>query len=230
MKVILFGASGMVGQGVLRECLRDPEIDSVLAVGRTASGMTEPKLRDIVRKDLNNLSNIEDVLRPYDACLFCLGVSSAGMNEQDYRRITYDLTLSVAQTLVRANPNMTFIYVSGTGTDSSEKGRTMWARVKGATENALLRLPFKAAYMFRPGFIQPLDGIKSKTKLYSALYAVARPLYPLIRAIVPDYATTTQELARAMIGVAKHGYSKPVLEGKDIRNYARDTGRKNMLS
>ena len=230
MRVILFGASGMVGQAVLRECLRDSEIDSVLAIGRSAAGLGDPKLRDIVRQDLSGLSDIEDVLRPYDACLFCLGVSSAGMSEQEYRRITYDLTLSVAQTLVRANPNMTFIYVSGTGTDSTEQGRTMWARVKGATENALLRLPFKAAYMFRPGFIQPLDGIKSKTKLYSALYAVARPLYPLIRAIVPDYATTTQELARAMIGVAKHGYSKPVLEGKDIRNYARDTGRKNMLS
>lgn len=230
MKVILFGASGMVGQGVLRECLRDSEIDGVLSIGRTASGLSNPKLRDIVRKDLNSLSDIEDVRHPYDACLFCLGVSSAGMSGQDYRRITYDLTLSVAQTLVRANPNMTFIYVSGTGTDSSEKGRVMWARVKGATENALLRLPFKAAYMFRPGFIQPLDGIKSKTKLYSALYALARPFYPLIRAIVPDYATTTQELAQAMIGVAKHGYPKPVLEGKDIREYGRDTSGRNAAS
>ncbi len=227
MKVILFGASGMVGQGVLRECLLDPEIDSVLSIGRTGSGLNAPKLRDIVRKDLFNLSDIENVLHPYDACLFCLGVSSAGMNEQDYRRITYDLTLSVAQTLAKLNPNMTFIYVSGTGTDSSEKGRTMWARVKGATENALLRLPFKAAYMFRPGFIQPLDGIKSKTKLYSAVYAVVRPLYPLIRAIAPDYATTTQELAQAMIGVAEHGYSKPVLEGKDIRGWALDAAGKN---
>jgi uncharacterized protein YbjT (DUF2867 family) len=220
MKVILFGASGMVGQGVLRECLRDPEIDAVLSIGRTGTTLIDPKLREIVRKDLANLSDIEDQLRPYDACLFSLGVSSAGMSEQDYRRITYDLTLSVAQTLVRLNPNMIFVYVTGVGTDSSEKSRSMWARVKGATENALLRLPFKAAYMFRPGFIQPLDGIKSKTKLYSAFYAISSPIFPLLRMLAPNYVTTTRELAQAMIAVAKRGFSKPVLEGRDIQSAA----------
>ena len=163
MKVILFGASGMVGQGVLRECLLDPDIATVLAIGRSPLGQQHEKLREIVRRDLFNYAPIEEQLRGYDACFFCLGVSSVGMTEADYRHLTYDLTIAAAQTLAKLNPNMTFIYISGASTDSTETGRTMWARVKGQTENALLRLPFKAAYMFRPGFIQPLHGIKSKT-------------------------------------------------------------------
>ena len=182
MKVILFGASGMVGQGVLRECLLDPEVTAVLSIVRSSTGQQHPKLREIVHKDFFDFSSIESELSGFDACFFCLGVSSAGMSEENYRRITYDITLAAAQTLVKLNPNMTFIYVSGAGTDSSERGRMMWARVKGQTENALLRLPFKAAYMFRPAVIVPLHGIKSRTRLYRVSYAVLGPLLPLLKA------------------------------------------------
>lgn len=216
MKVILFGASGMVGQGVLRECLLDPEITTVLAIGRSPLGQQHEKLREIVRQDLFNYAPIEDQLRGYNTCFFCLGVSSTGMTEADYRHITYDLTIAAAQTLAKLNPNVTFIYISGAGTDSTESGRTMWARVKGQTENALLRLPFKAAYMFRPGYIQPLQGIKSKTNWYRALYAIVSPIYPLLQALFPKYVTTTEQLGRAMIQVAKHGAPRQVLEVEDI--------------
>ncbi|HXI56585.1 MAG TPA: epimerase, partial [Polyangia bacterium] len=175
MRIILFGATGMVGQGALRECLLDPDVSEVLSIGRTpvrrtAVGPTDAKLREQVLADPGDLSSIEGQLVGYDACFFCLGVSSVGMTEAAYRRITYDLTLAAARTLSRLNPGMTFIYVSGAGTDSSERGRSMWARVKGQTENALLALPFKAAYMFRPGIIQPLHGIVSKTPLYRTFY------------------------------------------------------------
>jgi uncharacterized protein YbjT (DUF2867 family) len=216
MKVILFGATGMVGQGVLRECLCDTEVSGVLAIGRGAVGVQHEKLREMVRKDLTDFASVEKELRGYEACLYCLGVSAAGMTEADYRRVTYEMTLAAGQTLARINPGMTFIYISGAGTDSTEKGRAMWARVKGATENALLRLPFKAAYMFRPGYIQPMDGIKSKTKWYAALYALAGPIYPVLKRLFPKYVTTTEELARAMLQVAKHGAAKPVLENADI--------------
>jgi uncharacterized protein YbjT (DUF2867 family) len=216
MKVVLFGASGMVGQGVLRECLLDPDITSVLAIGRSPLGRQQEKLREIVRQDLFNYAPIEEQLRGYDTCFFCLGVSAAGMKEADYRHITYDLTIAAARTLAKLNPGMTFIYVSGAGTDSTENGRAMWARVKGQTENALLRLPWKAAYMFRPGFIQPLYGIKSKTNWYRAIYAIVTPIYPLLQAVFPKYLTTTHELGRAMICVAKHGARQQVLEVEDI--------------
>lgn len=225
MKVILFGGSGMVGQGVLRECFLDPDVESVLAVGRTPLGQQNPKLREIIHKDFFNFTAIESELRGYDACFFCLGVSSAGMTEANYRRMTYDITLAAAQTLAKLNPAMTFIYVSGLGTDSTEKGTTMWARVKGQTENALLRLPFKAAYMFRPGYIQPLHGIKSKTNWYRAMYAIVAPIYPLIRALFPKYVTTTEEIGRAMLAVAKTGYSSPVLESQDIHRVAAHVNR-----
>ena len=215
MKIILFGATGMVGQGVLRECLLDPEINSVLIIGRTSLNEQNEKLKEIIHKDLYDLSPIEDQLKNYDACFFCLGVSSAGMNESDYTHVTYDLTISVAQTLAKLNPQMTFIYVSGMGTDSTEKGRSMWARVKGKTENALLRLPFKAAYMFRPGFIQPMHGIKSKTKLYRLIYSAIGP-FTSVLAKFPKYATTTEKLGRAMIQAAKHGAPKKILESADI--------------
>jgi uncharacterized protein YbjT (DUF2867 family) len=191
MKVILFGATGMVGQGVLRECLLDPEVSEVIAVGRSSTGQTPAKLRELVRADLFDLSGLESELGGADACFFCLGVSSVGMKEPDYRRVTFDLTLAVARTLARLNPALTFIYVSGTGNDSSEHGRRMWARVKGETENALLRLPFKAAVMFRPGAIVPLHGITSKTRLYRVLLALVRPLWPLVRLLFPGFATTT---------------------------------------
>src|SRR5580692_1814192 len=196
MNVILFGASGMVGQGVLRECLLDPDVEKILSIGRSRTGLQHPKLREIVHQDIANLAPIEDQLRGYDACFFTLGVSSAGMKEADYRRVTYDLTLGAARTLAALNPEMTFIYVSGLGTDSN--GRSMWARVKGETENALLQLPFKAAYMFRPGFIQPLHGVKSKTPLYRIPYAILGPFNSLFLKF-PKYATTTEVLGRAMI-------------------------------
>lgn len=216
MNVILFGATGMVGQGVLRECLLDPEVESVLAIGRSAIEQQHEKLRDIVLKTLTDLSSVENRLSGYDACFFCLGVSSAGMSEDDYRRVTYDLSLSVAATLARLNPAMTFIYVSGAGTDSSEHGRMMWARIKGKTENALLAMPFKAAYMFRPGYIQPMHGVRTKTKWYGTAYAIMAPLYPLLRRLFPRYVTTTEQLGRAMISVAKTSATKRVLESNDI--------------
>jgi uncharacterized protein YbjT (DUF2867 family) len=214
MKVVLFGASGMVGQGVLRECLLDPRVERVLSVGRSATGQQHPKLRELVHADFLDFSAIENDLAGYDACFFCLGVSSAGMSEADYRRVTYDFTLAAAQTLARLNPNMTFIYVSGAGTDSTERGRTMWARVKGATENALLRLPLKA-FMFRPALIQPMHGIRSKTTSYRVFYALTAPLLPLLKRL-PRYVTTTEQIGRAMIAIAEHGAPSPILESADI--------------
>ena len=222
MKIILFGATGMVGQGVLRECLASSEVESVLTLGRSASGADNPKVREIVRDDLFDYSGLESELTGYDACFFCLGVSAAGMSEEAYHRITFDLTLAAARVLVELNPEMTFIYVSGTGTDSTEKGRMMWARVKGETENELLRLPFKAAYMFRPGFIQPLHGIRSKTTLYRALYAVAGPLFPVFDAVLPKYVTTTERVGQAMIRVAQQGYPRHALENADINRLAAE--------
>jgi uncharacterized protein YbjT (DUF2867 family) len=206
----------MVGQGVLRECLLADDVDSVLAIVRTAAGQKHAKLQEITSTDLFNLATIESHLTGFDACFFCLGVSAAGMSEQDYRRLTYDLTMSVAKTLSRLNPGMTFVYVSGAGTDSSERSRMMWARVKGKTENDLLQMPFRAAYMFRPGYIQPLHGIRTKTKWYGALYAVMGPLYPLWRRLLPKYITTTECVGHAMLNVARHGAPKRFLENQDI--------------
>jgi uncharacterized protein YbjT (DUF2867 family) len=216
MKAIIFGATGMVGQGVLRECLLDPEIESVLTIGRGPTGRQHPKLREIIHKDFSDFSAIAESLSGYDACFWCLGVTSAGLSEQEYQRMTYDFTIAAAQALVKQSPQMTFIFVSGAGADSTEKGRTMWARIKGKTENALLRMPFKAVYVFRPAYIQPLHGIQSRTKLYRALFVIAAPLYPLWKALLPNYVTTTEQLGRAMIKVAKHGASKHVLESSDI--------------
>ena len=218
MNVILFGATGMVGQGVLRECLLDSEVESVLSIGRSAIEQQHEKLHQIVLKILTDLSSVENRLSGYDACFFCLGVSSAGMSEDDYRHVTYDLTLSAAATLVRLNSAMTFVYVSGAGTDSSEHGRMMWARIKGKTENALLAMPFKAAYMFRPGYIQPMHGVRTKTQWYGTLYAIISPLYPLLKRLFPSYVTSTEQLGRAMISVAKTSATKRVLESNDIND------------
>jgi uncharacterized protein YbjT (DUF2867 family) len=215
MNVLIFGATGMVGLGVLRECLLDPDVTRVVTVGRTATGQQHPKLEELVLADLADLSSVESQLTGLDACFFCLGVSSAGMTEEVYTRVTYDLTMAIATTLVRLNPGMTFVYVSGASTDSTEKGRTMWARVKGRTENALLRLPFRGAYMFRPALIQPLHGIRSKTRLYQAFYTIGRPLLPFLLRF-PNIMTTTEQVGRAMLAVAKHGAPTRFLESADI--------------
>jgi uncharacterized protein YbjT (DUF2867 family) len=220
MRVILLGATGMVGQGVLRECLLDPDVASVLTIGRTPTGKQHGKLQEIVHADLLDLSAIEGRVAGFDACFFCLGVSAAGMNEQAYRRVTYDLTVSVAATLAKLNPAMTFIYVSGSGTDRT--GRMMWARVKGQTENALLQMPFKAAYMFRPAYIQPLYGIRAKTKWVGAMYAVMGPLYPGLKLLFPKYVTTTECVGSAMLKVARQGAPQRVLENQDINKICQE--------
>jgi uncharacterized protein YbjT (DUF2867 family) len=218
MKVILFGATGMVGQGVLRECLIDPGIESVLAVGRGKTGQQHAKLREIVHDNFLDYSTIESQLTGYDACFFCLGVSSVGMNEERYRHLTYDITLAAAKTLVRLNPGMVFTYVTGRSTDSTEQGPQMWARIKGKTENDLLKLPFKAAYMFRPAGIQPLHGVRSKTAWVQAIYVVAAPLLSYLARTAPKFMTTSEQLGRAMIKVARDGFPKPVLESEDINS------------
>ena len=215
MNVLLFGATGMVGQGVLRECLLEPDVTRVVTVGRAATGQRHAKLGEIVASDLFDLSAHEAGLTGFDACFFCLGVSSAGMKEADYRRITYDLTLSVAGILAQDTPGMTFVYVSGQGTDSSEHGRSMWARVKGATENALLALPLRA-FMFRPGVIQPVHGVRSKTRLYSTIYRLTGPLLSLLRKLFPRLVITSETLGRAMVQVADRGAERTVLSPGDL--------------
>lgn len=224
MKVLIFGATGMVGQGVLRECLLDPGVTRVVTVGRHPAGQKHPKLRELVARDLHDLSPLSSQLDGCDACFFTLGTTAAGKSEAEYSRITYDLTLSIARALLPLNPGMTFIYVSGAGTDSTERGRVMWARVKGRTENALLALGFKAAYMFRPGLIVPMHGITSRTTLYRVLYTIMSPLVPVIRRLFPDSVTTTERVGRAMLAVARNGYSKAFLDPVDINRAALSAG------
>lgn len=216
MNVVIFGATGMLGHGVLREALNAPDVQRVLVVGRTTTGQQHPKLQELLMKDMFDYSTVESRLAGFDACFFCLGVSSVGMKEADYRRVTYDLTLAAAEVLARLNPAMTFCYVTGASTDSSEKGSSMWARVKGATENALLRLPFKAAYMFRPGAIQPLHGARSKTPLYNAAIVVLGPLLGVAYRLWPRYVTTTEQIGIAMLALARHGGPKTILDPADI--------------
>ena len=212
MRVILFGATGMVGQGVLRECLRDDAVEAVLVVGRTSTGQSHPKLRELIRKDLFDFGAASADLQGYDACFFCLGVSSAGMGEAQYTRLTYDLTLGWAKALARVNPAMTFIYVSGAGTG----GKAMWAQVKKRSEDALLAL-CPSAYMIRLGVLSPMHGEVSKSRWTQIGYAVLGPLLPLVRAIAPGAVTTTEELGRAMIRAARQGAPKRVLESRDLR-------------
>lgn len=221
MKVLLFGSTGMIGHGVLQACAVDPDVTEVVAIVRAPTGSARPRVREVASLDVRDLSSIASELAGFDACFFTLGVSAVGMSEGAYSAITYDLTLSIAETLVQANPRMTFIYVSGASTDSSEKGRAMWARVKGRTENALLALPFRAAFMFRPGFIQPLPGARSKTRLYRWIYNVTAPLFPLLRALFPGHIVNTEEVGRAMIAVTRDGYPKRILEAADIAAVAR---------
>jgi uncharacterized protein YbjT (DUF2867 family) len=211
VKVIVFGASGMVGYGVLRECLVDPDVTEVLAIGRSPLGRTHEKLTESVQQDLTDLSTVD--FTGYDACFFCLGVSSAGMTEEAYRHITYDFTMAAARPFAEANPDGTFTYVSGMGTDAD--GRAMWARVKGKTENDLLAMPFKA-YMFRPGYIQPMYGATSRTTLYRVFLKFIAPLYPVIRRLAPNAVTTTEQIGRAMLRVARAGAPKKILDPKDI--------------
>jgi uncharacterized protein YbjT (DUF2867 family) len=220
MNVVLFGATGMVGAGALLECFADPRVASVLVVTRSPTGRSHPKLREVLHPDFFNYDTLREPFAACDACFFCLGASSIGMSEAAYARVTYDLTMAAARVMVAANPNMTFCYVSGVGTDSTERGRTMWARVKGKTENALLTLGFKAAYMFRPGYIQPIGDVQSKTGWVQTAYDIARPLYPLIHRLLPNNSTTTSNLGRAMIQVAVAGYSKQVLYSADFNTLA----------
>ena len=225
MNVLLFGATGMVGQGVLLECIRANDVDRVLCVGRTPVEVASPKLVNLVVQDLFGLTACEATLSGYDACFFCLGVSSSGMSEAQYRRLTYDLTVSVASTLARLNASMTFIYVSGVGTDSTETSRTMWARVKGATENAILKMHFKAAFMFRPGIIIPLDGLKSKTTSYRFFYDLLGPLMHLLYQFRAGSMTTTRSLGKAMIQLVRRGSEEQVLEGAAINRIAQEGER-----
>lgn len=207
MKVILFGGTGMVGQGVSRECLRDPDVTEVLSIVRSATGQQHAKLREIVHKDFSDFSALQ---LDGDACFWCLGVSSAGMSEADYTRITHDYTIAAARVLAR--PTMTFIFVSGAGAE----GNAMWARVKRKTEDALFAMPFKSVYVFRPGMIQPLHGIKSRTSLYNVLYPLLYPLMLVAKVVAPQFVTDTERVGRAMLSIAKKGFSKRVLENPDI--------------
>lgn len=212
----------MVGGGVLLECLDDARIDAVLVVGRTPTGIRHPRLEEILHPNFYDFSALRPQLANLDACFFCLGVTSAGKSEPEYARLTYDLTLAAATAIVAASPQAVFVYVSGVGTDSTERGRVMWARVKGRTENALLALPFRAAYMMRPGVIQALRGVRSKTPLYQKFYVVLAPLIALSRKLFPRHVVTTVEVGRAMIRLALQGDAKKILEPPDIRRLAAE--------
>jgi uncharacterized protein YbjT (DUF2867 family) len=220
MKVIVVGASGMVGQGVLRECLLDPGVERVLVVGRRTLGKTDAKLVERTVPDLADLSAIEGELVGYDACFFCLGVTSAGLQEPAYRKVTYDITAAFAAALARRSPGLTFVFVSGRGTDSTERGPVMWARVKGAAENVVLKAGFKVVYLFRPGIIQPLHGARSRTAAYRFLYVVLTPLVWLMKAVSPDAITTTERVGVAMLEAARRGAPKTILDNGDINRLA----------
>ncbi|CQI88500.1 Rossmann-fold NAD(P)-binding domain-containing protein [Yersinia rohdei] len=227
MKIIIFGASGMLGQGVVRECLLAADVSGVAVVTRQALAISNPKLQQIVTPDPTKFSLSREDIRQYDACFFCLGVSATGMTEEKYRQLTYELTLNVASQLQQANPAMAFIYVSGAGTDSSEQGKVMWARVKGKTENALLKLGFAHAWMFRPAIIQPLNGARSKTASYRIFYQLLTPLFPLLKYLFPTAILTTEDMGKAMLNAVRYGYDKPILEKGDISQLAKAGGEQN---
>lgn len=219
MKILLFGATGMVGAGVLHECLLDDRVNEVIAVQRSSSGTTHPKLNELIRTDFFDYQDARDAFRGADACFFCLGVTAVGKTEEQYRRLTFDIALAAARTLAELNPGMAFCYVSGQGTDSTERGRSMWARVKGQTENALLGLPLRA-YMLRPGYIHPMGGIQSKTRVYRVFYKIMTPIYPVLRRLTPNLVTTNETVGRAMIELASRGYTSRILEVRDINKVA----------
>lgn len=212
IRAIITGVTGMVGEGVLHECLQDPNVEQVLVINRRPCGVTHPKLKEIIHKDFHDFAPIESQLSGYNACFFCLGVSSIGMKEPEYKHFTYDLTLHVANTLVKLNPDMTFCYVSGAATDSTENGRQMWARVKGKTENDLMKLPFKKVYCFRPGYMQPTPGLKNALSMYKYMTWA----YPALRRLFPGSTSTLAEVGQAMILCAQNNYPKQIIEVKDI--------------
>ncbi|GAA0911997.1 epimerase [Rothia nasimurium] len=224
MRVLLFGASGMVGQGVLRECLRAEDVSEVVAVGRSPLAVSHPKLTVLVRADLADPAAIASLPGHFDACFFCVGVTSFRMDEATYTRLTYDMTLAVATALSRRDPDMTFVYVSGAGADSTEHGKTMWARVRGRTENALARLPFRRVHAIRPGIIRPMHGVTSRTRAYRMLYPIFAPLLPLLRAWLPHLVATTESIGQALLGLARNGYGKTILEMADIEEVAQRKG------
>ena len=216
IRAVITGSTGMVGEGVLHVCLQQSEIEAVLVINRKPCRITHPKLKEIIHADFYNISDIEDQLAGYNACFFCLGISSIGMKEPEYFKITYTLTMHMAETLSSKNKDMTFCYISGAGTDSTEKGRSMWARVKGKTENDLMKLPFKAVYALRPGFIRPIKGLQQTHSFYKYIGW----LFPIGRTLFARGFCTMEELALSMIHLAQHGYTKKVLEGNDIISVA----------
>lgn len=220
MRIVLFGASGMVGEGVLLECLEDPGVESVLVIGRRSCGRSHPKLREVLRSDFFGWSDAGDLFAGLDACFFCLGVSAADMSAAEYERLTHDLTLAVARAIRARSPDVVFCYVSGEGTDETERGRMMWARVKGRTENELLAL-FPKAYMLRPGYIHPMKGVRSPRRLYRAFHAITVPLWPILRRAMASHATTTENVGLAMLRLVRGGYASRRLENADINRLGR---------
>ena len=212
VKAIITGTTGMVGEGVLHECLNHPDVESILVVNRRTCNASHPKLKEILHNNFHDFTSIEDRLTGYNACFFCLGTTSVGKNEEEYTRITYELTKALADNLIKLNPEMTFCYVSGVGTDSTENGKVMWARVKGRTENYLLNLGFKKAFMFRPGIILPTKGLKNTLTLYKIFF----PLLPIVKFLFPKYICTLREIGKAMINSVTEEYEKEVLEVRDI--------------
>lgn len=220
MKAIVTGASGMVGKAVLLECLKNDEVEKVLIINRKSIGISHEKLEEVIHSDFSDFTSLHDIISGYNACFLCMGVSAAGLSEEQYKTLTYDYTLSLAKAMLDINPDSSACYISGAGTDSSEQGRIMWARVKGKTENALLNLAFKSAYMFRPGYIQPMDGLKSKTKLYNIIYLFTKPFYFLLKRL-PNTITNTRTLGRAMVNVVVNGSDKKILNPRDINDLGR---------
>lgn len=219
IRSIIFGSTGMIGQAVLMECMESPQVEAVLLINRRALNIKNPKVKEIVLPDFENMDSLVPEFKNYNTCFYSLGVSAVGLTEAEYHRITYDLTVKIAEALLKTGQDFIFCYISGKGTDSTEKGRTMWARVKGKLENKLLSMPFKNAYMFRPGYIQPLKGIRSRTKWYNIVYAILKPLYFLLKPLKGSVTNTTS-LAKAMINVAANGYEKRILESTDLNKVA----------
>ena len=221
MKVLIFGATGMVGGAALRECLQAADVELVQTVGRTPTGQKHAKLQEVVHAEMWNYQGMEEQLAGFDACFFCVGVTSSGVSEKNYTHLTYDMTVAVANALAPLNPTMVFVYVSAAGADSGATSRIMWERVRGNTENAVLKLPFRGVYIFRPGMIQPLDGIKSKTAAYRLFYSLTKPLLPLLRSALPNHVLTTRQMGQAMLKVVRSGAGKRVLESADINALVR---------